>query len=143
MALSKILVVIDPTLDVQPAFERGLDSADITGAGLHLYCCVNEQYGEGGKDAITAAHRSLLEGFAGRARERKVDAEWEVDWNDDWRGQVVIAGKPQYIDLTYPTVSSLNAGSMPTAAYSDSILPKTSSITMAASIWLSQNPCRV
>ena len=37
MALRKILALIDPTSDIQPAFERALDSALDTGAALHLF----------------------------------------------------------------------------------------------------------
>jgi universal stress protein E len=56
MALSKIMAVLDPTLNEQPAFERALDSAEITGAGLHLYMCVNVTYGDGDQ-AVIASQR--------------------------------------------------------------------------------------
>ena len=36
MPLTKIMVIIDPTQTDQPAFERALESAHLTGARLHL-----------------------------------------------------------------------------------------------------------
>ena len=67
MALSKILVVIDPTKDEQPAFERGLDSARLTGAQLHLYTCVNSDYGFPDHEAAKAGLSPKLESLAERA----------------------------------------------------------------------------
>jgi hypothetical protein len=43
MSLSKILVVIDPTLEIHPAIERALESATLTGARLHLYLCTADE----------------------------------------------------------------------------------------------------
>jgi hypothetical protein len=43
MSLNKIMVVIDPTAERQPAFERALDSARLSGASLHLCACIHEE----------------------------------------------------------------------------------------------------
>jgi universal stress protein E len=91
--------VLDPTLAVQPAFERALDSAEITGAALHLYLCVSDENGEGGREAIVAERRAGLESLAERARDRNIEVECEVDWNSDWRGQVVAASRRSGADL--------------------------------------------
>jgi universal stress protein E len=93
MALSKIMAVLDPTLDEQPAFERALDSAEITGATLHLYMCVNETYGEGDKDSVISKYHSALEDLAARARAQDIETECEIDWHDDWRDQAVVASQ--------------------------------------------------
>lgn len=99
MALSTILAVLDPTLDEQPAFERALDSAEITGAGLVLYMCVNEEYGDGVKDDIVNRFQEKLDELAARAKARSIDVECRVDWHDNWREQVVIAGRQSGADL--------------------------------------------
>ena len=69
MALDKILVIIDPTADQQPAFERGLDSARDTGALLHLYLCVDEQAGYASlEDARSNCNPCLKDWSAARSR---------------------------------------------------------------------------
>jgi universal stress protein E len=93
------MAVLDPTLDEQPAFERALDSAEITGAALHLYMCVNESYGDGDQDSIITKYHSMLEDLATRARAQSVETECEVDWHGDWRDQAVIASERCGADL--------------------------------------------
>ena len=39
MAAQRFMVVVDPTLGEQPAFERALESARMTGASLHVFTC--------------------------------------------------------------------------------------------------------
>ncbi|MCP4302019.1 MAG: universal stress protein [Gammaproteobacteria bacterium] len=99
MALSKIMAVLDPTLNEQPAFERALDSAEITGAKLHLYMCVNESYGDGDKENIVSKYHSTLEDLATRARAQSVETEFEIDWHDNWRDQAAVASKRCGADL--------------------------------------------
>jgi len=99
MALSKIMAVLDPTLNEQPAFERALDSADITGAALHLHMCVNDSYGDGDRECIAAKYHSTLEDLATRARAQGIETEYEVDWHNNWREQVVIASRRCGADL--------------------------------------------
>jgi universal stress protein E len=91
MALNKIMVVIDPTEDQQPAFERALDSARLTGATLHLYLCVNEESRHASLDDATAALQPGLDALAARARDEGVDTSSELEWAVDWRRQAVIA----------------------------------------------------
>jgi universal stress protein E len=80
MSLNKILVVIDPTMETQPAFERALESATLTGARLHLYLCSPEQ-GWTGK----------LEDMLARAAEIGIEAVSEHEDAADWRRHVVAA----------------------------------------------------
>lgn len=99
MALSKIMAVLDPTLELQPAFERALDSAEMTGADLLLYMCVNDKYGDGGRESIVADYQARLDDLAARAQDHKVNTECRIDWNDNWRDQVVIAAQHSDADL--------------------------------------------
>ncbi len=99
MALSKIMAVLDPTLNEQPAFERALDSAEITGAALHLYMCVNDDYGDGDRESIVAKYHSTLDDLATRARAQEIDTVCEVDWHNNWRDQAVIASRRCGADL--------------------------------------------
>jgi universal stress protein E len=91
MSLNKIMVVIDPTTEQQPAFERALDSARLTGAQLHLYLCVNSGYGASTHEEAKQQHRDQLENMSRRALADGVETICEVDWAEDWRRQAVSA----------------------------------------------------
>ncbi|MBT4520996.1 MAG: universal stress protein [Halieaceae bacterium] len=91
MNLNKIMVIIDPTQEQQPAFERGLDSARLTGARLHIYVCLNEDYGSGTRAEIEARFHDLLEQLVTRAETDGVEAHTEIDWAEDWSHQVARA----------------------------------------------------
>lgn len=91
MSLSKIMVVIDPTEEHQPAFERALQSAHMTGAQLHLYLCVDEESGCLDSEDAQKSYGSLLEGFEKCALEQGVDSRVEIEWASNWRDQVAIA----------------------------------------------------
>jgi universal stress protein E len=89
MSLNKILVVIDPTQDEQAAFERGLDSAHLTGARLHLYVCLE---GDGQRRKSEGARMDfLLESYVDRCEADGVVAYTEIDYADNWSKQVVTA----------------------------------------------------
>ena len=89
MALNRILVVIDPSKDEQPAFERGLDSARLTGARLHLYVCLDGD--EQSRKSEGERMDALLESFAVRCEADGVEAYTEIDYADEWSKQVVTA----------------------------------------------------
>lgn len=91
MALNKILVIIDPTIDQQPAFERGLDSARDTAALLHLYLCVDEQAGYDSLENAQAQLQPLLDKLAARAREEDFEVGTELEWAPQWPQQAVAA----------------------------------------------------
>ena len=91
MSLNKIMVVIDPTQETQPAFERGLDSARLTGARLHLYTCLNDSYGNEGKAQMEARLQAELDTMVSRAESDGVEAVTEVDWAEDWSRQIALA----------------------------------------------------
>lgn len=92
MSLNKILVVIDPTQRQQPAFERGLDSARLTGARLHLYVCLTGSCDDEGKEEMEARYQAQqLEALVTRAETDGVEALTEIDWAEDWARQVTLA----------------------------------------------------
>lgn len=93
MPLNKILVVIDPTREDQPAFERGLDSARLTGARLHLYVCLDRETDEKTRNTEAEKFARLLDSFIGRCEADGVEANTELDWadRDGWSKQVVVS----------------------------------------------------
>lgn len=91
MALSKILVIIDPTIDQQPAFERGLDSARDTGSSLHLYACADEASGYANIDEARSALQPVLDNLTDRVRAEGFEVISELEWASDWARQAVSA----------------------------------------------------
>lgn len=86
MVLNKLFVIIDPTTETQPAFERALQSAHMTGTRLHLYACVPVD-----DEAQCAALRHQLEGMVKRCLEEGVEAHGELDEGEDWSARAVRA----------------------------------------------------
>ena len=91
MPLTKIMVIIDPTQTDQPAFERALESAHLTGARLHLYACLgNEQY-NGNRGEAERQLNQQLGSWIERASSEGSETTAELEWADDWRKQAVNA----------------------------------------------------
>ncbi len=84
MSLSKIMVVIDPTQREQPALQRGIESAHLTGARLHLYTCINDKLGKGSAEALGATHLRELEVLAMDAESQGLEVTVELDWGIEW-----------------------------------------------------------
>lgn len=91
MALNKILIVINPTTDQQPAFERGLDSARDTGAVLHLYACVNEETGCANVAEASQKMQPVLDQLAARVTSEGYAVTVELEYASDWAQQAVAA----------------------------------------------------
>ncbi len=91
MVLNKIMVVVDPTKDRQPAFERALESARMTGARLHLYLCVDEESGYALEEDARGALQPGLDELAVRAGTADVETTTELEWANDWRRRAVSA----------------------------------------------------
>ena len=91
MAIDTILVIIDPTTEQQPAFERGLDSARDTRANLHLYACCNEASGSTDMEHARATVQPRLDVLAERARSEGFEVKCELEWASDWARQAAIA----------------------------------------------------
>jgi universal stress protein E len=84
MSLSKIMVVIDPTQDDQPAFERALVSACMTGARLHIYTCLNQSADE----TMIARYQARLETLIQRAEADGIEAITELEHAEDWSQKI-------------------------------------------------------
>lgn len=91
MAVNKIFVIIDPTSDKQPAFERGLDSARDTGATLHLYACTHEASNCSSLDEARTTVQPVLDELAARVSKEGFEADTELEWHSDWAKQAVSA----------------------------------------------------
>ena len=93
MVLNKIFVIIDPTVENQPAFERALQSAHMTGTRLHIYACINQQVAAEGEDRETAegAMDRKLEALNKQCQDAGVEAVTELEWGEDWSHQAVRA----------------------------------------------------
>lgn len=91
MVLNKIFVIIDPTAEAQPAFERALQSAHMTGTRLHVYACVNAEVSSAHQETAEGEMQQRLNTYLQRCEEAGVDAVKEVEWGLDWSGQAVRA----------------------------------------------------
>ena len=91
MSLDKILVIVDPTTTTQPAFARALHSAQLTGARLHLYTCIEES---GARETDEAQQQTCMKAqkkLIASAEEHGIDASGEVEIGRNWCQQVVSA----------------------------------------------------
>lgn len=91
MALDKVMIIIDPTSAEQPAFERALESALMTGARLHLYACLESQRSVADTQAQGQHLQTTLEQLAKRAADMGVEVASEMEYAKDWRKQAVAA----------------------------------------------------
>lgn len=90
--LSKILCVIDPTTDEQPALHRAAWLARNVGAELELFICYYNEYMSGGRmvdspalrgarTEIIDGYRKRLESFAEPLRESGLSVQTEAVWD--------------------------------------------------------------
>lgn len=91
MVLNKILAIIDPTVENQPAFDRAVQSAHMTGTRLHIYACLNDQVAGGDRKAAEEAMGQKLEGLVKQCQDAGVDAVQELEWAQDWSSHAVRA----------------------------------------------------
>ena len=91
MPISKILVIIDPTTDSQPAFERALDSARDTGASLHLFACAGGSSGYGNGEDMRQQVQSRLDALVQRATDAELQVTDELEWEEAWATRAVSA----------------------------------------------------
>ncbi len=91
MALTKIFIIIDPTSESQPAFERALQSAIMTGTRLHVYACLSGSAAEGDGEGAEAALQQRLDALLARCQEAGVEAVKETEQGEDWSSMAVRA----------------------------------------------------
>ena len=106
MALSKFLVVHDPTREEQPALERAAIVAGKLGASLHLFGCIHgdvsgaDKQSEAVKQRLSE-HQQLLEATAAPIAATGVTVSTEVEWDKDWYHAVVRAAARNHADIVY------------------------------------------
>lgn len=100
MSDNSFLVVIDPSRKAQPALERAIQTARLTGGKLHLFECVNDSYngtlsGSAGevRKAVIKEFEHQLEPLVDRVRLLDIEVSSELVWAEDWRQAVVEASK--------------------------------------------------
>ena len=91
MALNKIMVVIDPTREDQPAFARALESALMTGARLHIYACVETRKSTSATEAETQRLQTVVDELQNRAAADGIEATTEIETSTEWRKRAVTA----------------------------------------------------
>ncbi len=101
MPLNKIMIVIDPTSDQQPAFERALESARLTGAQLHIYACVDEESGYASLEAVREKLQPALDELCSRAQAEGVEATSELEHAPDWRKAAVTAAARCSVSMVF------------------------------------------
>lgn len=98
----RILVVIDPTADDQPALERGIITAGIREphAELLLFTAVDGQAVDTGADnPALYRDRAWFESLFGQVDTAGIDHRCEVSWADDWAAAVLRATQHFAADL--------------------------------------------
>jgi universal stress protein E len=109
--LSKIMVIIDPTMDEQPAFHRGLDFCHMAGSRLHVYLCLTwERDSDQGR---TRAMQELLAHCLERARFEGVEATGEIEWASDWRRQAATAAARCFASIIFKSHPQQQPDAMP------------------------------
>ena len=105
MTLSKIMVILDPTSEHQPAFRRGLESAHMTGARLHIYACLGTFQQEESSPANTARVQAMLKQGLDQARQEGIECTGELEWAGDWRRQALSAAARSSASMIFKNYS--------------------------------------
>ena len=95
------MVIIDPSMDEQPAFDRGLAFCHMTGARLHVYVCLTWVREDTSRTADTRAIQDLLDDCLIRARAEGVEATGELQWAEDWRRQAATAAARSFASIIF------------------------------------------
>ena len=93
--VSKILVVVDPTSEQQPALQRAADIARRANAELELFICQYDQYLSGerffdsvglqkARDALLAGCREQLDALAAPLRADGLQVAVATRWDHPW-----------------------------------------------------------
>ena len=104
MDFKRLLVVIDPTREEQPALDRARVIARQLGSQIHLYACIHEdvaavrQFGAGRGEALDACH-AWMESLARPLREAGLDVAVELEWDPDWYQGCVRAAQHNRSDV--------------------------------------------
>lgn len=136
MSASTLLVVIDPTVDVQIALQRAEQIAVDNSAKLHLFCCDYlediSQYSskKDAKHSVLTENKQAMEALASPLRKEGLKITTESCWNKNWQESAIHACTRIGADLMIKSSSS--------HTLLERKLKKTSDFTL-----LRQSPCAV
>lgn len=120
MVLNKIFVIVDPTVETQPAFERALQSAQMTGTRLHLYTCLTVNEEGDGREQAGQVMAERLELKLKRCLDAGVEAVQELEWGEDWSQQAVRAAARSSASMVFKNSfehSDVHRGMRPTSDF--------------------------
>lgn len=104
MDFARLLVIIDPTREDQPALARARVIGRQLGSQIHLYACIHDdilalrQFGANQGEGL-AACREWMERLARPLREAGLDVGVELEWGRDWYEGCVKAAKRYAADV--------------------------------------------
>lgn len=107
MSIEKIFVVIDPTVEQQPALERAKIAGGVTGAKLHLFLCVYQKLDAGSmsredlKKLVLKEFQERVDKYADDARAAGHEVSTEVIWGRHWDDAVVEASARWGADIIF------------------------------------------
>jgi universal stress protein E len=104
MQIAKILVVYDPTTDLQPALARAALIAGRDKVTVHLFSCIYTDLGKSGDVAdqrklLLSAQQEIVAGAASSLIEKGIEVTTEVEWDEDWYQAVIRASKSNHADV--------------------------------------------
>jgi universal stress protein E len=108
MTISRILVIIDPTRQNQPALDRAIEAAQMTDASLILFASIFEKTTAPTKQQKSqfvqeqiAEQRIKLSALADKIRNKNIEVSTKVDWDDDWRQAAIRASIRHNCDVIF------------------------------------------
>ena len=117
MSQLTLFVIIDPTMEVQPALIRAADLANIAGGHIHAFCAVYEDdlssYASRRDAKYKVRHRAIdkVDNLINPLVNDRVTVEKEVIWNEHWYQSAIHAcariGADVMIKSTYAHKKSL------------------------------------
>ena len=104
MQIAKILVVYDPTTDVQPALGRASVIAERDKLTVHLFSCIYSDLGKSGdasakRKKLLSAQQEIVAAAAAPLIEKGIEVTTEVEWDEDWYQAVVRASNSNHADV--------------------------------------------
>lgn len=101
--LMKVFAIIDPTQDNQLVLKRAERIAKIRGAKILAHCCIHSnvrcQDPEALKRAEMKRHELWLEHLIAPLKEAGIDAEYQLQWDPEWRDNLGAAANESGCDL--------------------------------------------
>ncbi|MEM8659973.1 MAG: universal stress protein [Pseudomonadota bacterium] len=104
MELLNIMVVFDPTTEMQPALARARVIASRDDVKLHVFSCIFSEVGKSEDAAeqrrqLISAQKDIVENTVQPLREAGIEVTTEIEWDEDWYQAVVRASISNQSDL--------------------------------------------